>query len=245
MDPGAAGAPQDVRDGSGGRPRVQVRRSARRRRTVTAFHEDGGVVVCIPARFTRAEEAQWVERMLARLSARDRRRHLDDGALSERARTLSERYLEGRATPSSVRWVGNQRSRWGSTTPADGSIRLSSHLQGLPPWVVDYVLVHELAHLLVPGHGDDFWALLEAYPRTERARGFLEGWSAAEARHGVGPGGQDPDGPADGGEGDDAVEPDARGARAGRSDGGTPGRGRSGGGAAAPRPRRGGTPQRR
>jgi len=243
MDPGAGGAPQAPRGASEGRPRVQVRRSTRRRRTVTAFHEDGGVVVCIPARFTRAEEVQWVERMLVRLSARDRRRHLDDGELSDRARTLSERYLGGAAAPSSVRWVGNQRSRWGSTTPADGSIRLSSHLQGLPTWVVDYVLLHELVHLLVPGHGDDFWALLEAYPRTERARGFLEGWSAAEARHAVGPGAQDAPGPGDAEQLDESdVEPEVRGA--GR-DGGSAAPGRAVGGPSSPRFRRPRASQRR
>jgi hypothetical protein len=48
----------------------------------------------------------------------------------------------------------------------------------MPPWVIDYVLLHELAHLAVPGHGRRFWALLEAYPRTERARGYLEGVAA-------------------------------------------------------------------
>jgi hypothetical protein len=74
--------------------------------------------------------------------------------------------------------VGNQGSRWGSCTPSDGTIRLSSRLQGMPPWVVDYVLLHELAHLAVPGHGPRFWALLESYPRTERARGYLEGVAA-------------------------------------------------------------------
>jgi hypothetical protein len=49
----------------------------------------------------------------------------------------------------------------------------------MPHWVRDYVLVHELAHLLVPGHGPDFWALVQRYPRTERARGYLDGVSAA------------------------------------------------------------------
>ena len=83
------------------------------------------------------------------------------------------------ATPTSVRWVANQRARWGSCTPADGTIRLSERLRGMPAYVVDYVLLHELAHLLVPGHDDDFWGWLERYDLTERARGFLEGVSAA------------------------------------------------------------------
>jgi hypothetical protein len=49
----------------------------------------------------------------------------------------------------------------------------------MPSWVVDYVLVHELAHLQIPGHGADFWALVDHYPRAQRARGYLEGAAAA------------------------------------------------------------------
>jgi len=77
-----------------------------------------------------------------------------------------------------VRWVDNQGSRWGSCTPIDATIRLSSRLRGMPTWVIDYVLVHELAHLLVPGHGPAFWAEVGRYPRSERARGYLEGVAA-------------------------------------------------------------------
>ena len=78
-----------------------------------------------------------------------------------------------------MRWVTNQNSRWGSCTPADGSIRLSHRLQAMPPWVVDYVLVHELAHLAEPSHDAEFWRLVDDYPRAERAKGYLEGVAAA------------------------------------------------------------------
>lgn len=129
----------------------------------------------IPARMSAEEEKRWVGVMLDKLAAQESRRVLGDGELEERAARLSERYLAGRARPNSVRWVTNQNTRWGSCTPAEGSIRLSHRLQGMPEYVVDYVLLHELAHLLVPGHGSSFWRLLEGYPRTERARGYLEG----------------------------------------------------------------------
>jgi hypothetical protein len=71
------------------------------------------------------------------------------------------------------------RTRWASCTPADATIRLSQRLLEMPAWVQDYVLVHELAHLIEPGHGPRFWSLVERYPRTERARGYLDGVSAA------------------------------------------------------------------
>ncbi|MFD9303721.1 M48 family metallopeptidase [Streptomyces sp. NPDC060048] len=159
---------------------VEVRRSARRRRTVSAYREGDRTVVLIPARMSEAEERRWVGVMLDKLAAQEGKRTLGDAELTERAERLSEQFFGGRARPRTVRWVTNQNTRWGSCTPAEGSIRLSHRLQGMPEYVVDYVLLHELAHLLVPGHGPGFWELLEAYPRTERARGYLEGVVAAE-----------------------------------------------------------------
>jgi predicted metal-dependent hydrolase len=78
-----------------------------------------------------------------------------------------------------VRWVDNQRQRWGSCTPGDRTIRLSVRLQGMPGWVIDYVLVHELAHLIEPGHDAAFWGWVDRYPQSERAKGYLLGWSSA------------------------------------------------------------------
>ncbi|MFE2111643.1 M48 family metallopeptidase [Kitasatospora sp. NPDC059463] len=175
--PGTAREPFD-------RSRVEVRRSARRSRTVSAYREGDRTIVLIPARMSHAEEQRWVAQMLEKLAAQESRRVLGDDALVARARELSTAYLGGRARPAQVRWVTNQNSRWGSCTPSERTIRLSHRLQGMPEYVVDYVLLHELAHLLVPDHGPDFWALLEAYPRTERARGYLEGVvSAARLPH--------------------------------------------------------------
>jgi len=177
--PGRSQSPPDPSPDPPPPPRVEVRRSRRRRRTVGAYREGDAVVVLMPARFTAAEERQWVDKMVARLEQRDSRRKPSDAGLARRAADLSSRYLDDRAVPSSVRWVDNQQARWGSCSIDDGSIRLSRRLQGMPAWVIDYVLVHELAHLVVPGHGRDFWRLVERYPRTERARGYLEGVSEA------------------------------------------------------------------
>jgi predicted metal-dependent hydrolase len=91
--------------------------------------------------------------------------------LEERAAALAERYELPR--PASIRWVDNQELRWGSCTPVDGSVRISSKLLAEPEWVLDYVIIHELAHLVVPGHGRSFWTLVDRYPRAERARGWL------------------------------------------------------------------------
>lgn len=158
---------------------VEVRRSRRRKRTVTAFREGGRTIVAIPERFTRVQEREWVRRMVARLESQEQRRRPSDAQLAARADELSRQYLDGRARPTSVAWSGRQGRRWGSCSVADGAIRISTRMQGMPAWVLDYVLLHELAHLLSAGHGPEFWALLAGYPRTDRARGFLDGYSFA------------------------------------------------------------------
>jgi predicted metal-dependent hydrolase len=158
---------------------VEVRRSRRRRRTVSAYREGERIVVLIPASLSKAEEAEWVDTMVAKLERSERRRRPTDSDLMSRAERLSDAYLGGLARPVSVRWVDNQSSRWGSCTPGDRTIRLSSRLQAMPAWVVDYVLVHELAHLLEAHHNESFWAWVSHYPKAERARGYLEGFAAA------------------------------------------------------------------
>jgi hypothetical protein len=157
---------------------IEVRRSRQRRRTVSAYRQGGRTIVLIPARFSAEEERDWVDAMIRRLAAGDKRRRPSDDQLLARAAELSRRYLGGLAKPASIAWVTNQSSRWGSCTPADGTIRVSARVKGMPAWVLDYVILHELTHLLQPGHGVEFWSLLESYPRTERARGYLEGVAA-------------------------------------------------------------------
>lgn len=152
---------------------VEVRRSARRRRTVSVARRDGKVIVMIPASFTRAQEAEWVAKMLAKLDE-PKSPLRTDADLMQRAGQLSRRYLGGKAVPTSVRWVTNQNSRWGSCTPMTGEIRLSHRLKEMPEYVVDSVLMHELAHLLEVGHGPGFWELADRYPQAERAKGYLE-----------------------------------------------------------------------
>ncbi|MDQ2754890.1 MAG: M48 family metallopeptidase [Actinomycetota bacterium] len=106
--------------------------------------------------------------MLDRL---DRRSTTDGIDLCRRADRLAHRF--GLKAPVTIRWVDNQAWRWGSCTPSLGTVRISSRLAKEPDWVLDYVIVHELAHLDFGGHGPQFWDLVGRYPLAERARGFL------------------------------------------------------------------------
>jgi predicted metal-dependent hydrolase len=132
---------------------------------------------------SRAEEKHWVAEMERKLQRTETRRaspsRQSDGALLARCAQLSARYLDRTAFPASVRWVAPMRTRWASCTPSDATIRVSERLRDVPAWVLDYVLVHELAHLREAGHNARFWELVRRYPKTERAIGYLEGLSAA------------------------------------------------------------------
>jgi len=156
--------------------RVRVRRSTRRRRGASYQWVQGVLSVGVPARCTKAQEEELLGLVLEAVRKSKRRHHSSDTELLARAHELSAAYLDGAAQPVSVRWVGNQRRRWGSTTAADGSIRLSTQLQGMPQWVIDGVLVHELSHLLADdGHGPRFRSYNERYPRHRESKAFLDG----------------------------------------------------------------------
>ncbi|HEX4867172.1 MAG TPA: M48 family metallopeptidase [Acidimicrobiales bacterium] len=147
---------------------VEVVRSAKRRKSVAARIVDGRIVVRVPQWMSKAQEAEHVAALVAKL---ERQRTSTIVDLPSRARLLSRRY--DLPEPASIRWVSNQRSRWGSCTPAHGEIRISDRIAGFPDWVVDAVIVHELAHLVHLDHSPAFWELAHRYPRTERALGFL------------------------------------------------------------------------
>jgi predicted metal-dependent hydrolase len=170
-------------------PQLEIIRSARRRRTVSAYRDGDRTIVRLPAGLSAEEEQRWIAAMLTRLASRDSRRRPSDPALVRRAESLRERHLPEAKPPTSVRWVGNQHGRWGSCTIGERTIRISDRLTTMPGWVLDYVLVHELAHLLVADHDADFWRLVDRYPQASRARGFLEGYATAAARgpDGAGP----------------------------------------------------------
>jgi predicted metal-dependent hydrolase len=154
--------------------KVEVVRSRRRRKTIQAMKDGNKVVVRLPATLTRSEARRWVRVMVEKLEQSEHLQRLNEKRdLRRRAEELHERYFNGRPVLRSIRYVSNQRDRYGSCTPVDGSIRLSHLLADFPDWVRDYVIVHELAHLRAPDHSPYFWKLVKRYPLAERARGYL------------------------------------------------------------------------
>lgn len=171
-------------------PDVEIRLSARRERTIAGRMERGRVVVLAPmsmdAASLRSSTADLVERVRRRNSAAAGQASDED--LMLRAAELNDKYLEGRAEFTSVRWVGNMTRRWASCSVDSGRIRVSDRLKDVPGYVLDSVVIHELVHTWIPDHGPEFHEWAARAPQAERATGYLEAYS----RWGVDSG--DPDG---------------------------------------------------
>lgn len=154
---------------------VEVVRSKRRKKTSEAHLVGSILKIKIPNAMTKAEEVEVVEYFVDKFELKHGAERID---LTDRANKLARRY--GLEQPSMIRWVSNQNQRWGSCSPDEKVVRLSDKLVPFPEWVIDYVIVHELAHLSHGGHDKNFWALVNQYPKTERARGYLIAMAHAE-----------------------------------------------------------------
>ena len=153
---------------------IKIERSAKRHKSVAARMSNDTLVVTAPVGMSDEELTPIIERLQKRIERRSKHTSLDDAGLMQRAQTLSATYFAGKLRPTSVCWVTNQNvSRWASCTAETGAIRISHRLSSVPAFVLDAVLVHELVHLAVRGHGADFWQMANRYPLTERARGYL------------------------------------------------------------------------
>lgn len=152
---------------------VNIIRSTRRKKTVSARFVGGVLQVRAPAHLSEAELAPLIDQLKAKLARRAKQTTLDDTFLERRARELNCQCFDGQVRWTRIRWVTNQHTRLGSCTPAAGTVRISHLVAEMPPFVRDYVIVHELAHLLEPNHSSAFWQHVSRYPKTERARGYL------------------------------------------------------------------------
>jgi hypothetical protein len=158
------------------RPEVEIRASPRRKKTGTAHWSGSRIVVQIPARLRGKERAAFVDDLVVRLLTQRPQSSSGDSSLEQRARALAELYNDG-IVPNSVRWASNQQARWASCSPGSREIRVSSRLRQCPAWVIDAVLVHELAHLQEADHSPAFYDLANRHPRQSDSALFLEGYA--------------------------------------------------------------------
>jgi predicted metal-dependent hydrolase len=165
-------------------PDIEVRVSKRRKKTAGAHWEGDRIVVVVPVHLRGTERDQMVDSLARRLTRHRPHLHSSDDLLESRAASLGRRYLDG-VSPASIRWSTTQNKRWGSCTLDTGEIRISERLRVAPDWVLDAVIVHELAHLLEPNHSPRFRELENRYPRRNDADAFLEGYALGLAMPGT------------------------------------------------------------
>ena len=159
-------------------PEFRVVRSSRRKRTLNAFRQNGVIEIHIPDRLSRRQEFEMIPEMIDLVLKRENRLRKSDSALLELSDLILAEFLpEFSERPLSVTWRV-MRERWGSCTTVDSTIRISERLNSAPDYVIRSVLFHELIHLRIAGHGDDFHEYLARYPDKERAEAFLEGYEA-------------------------------------------------------------------
>ena len=159
-------------------PEFRVIRSSRRKRSMSAYRQNGIIEIHIPDRMSRKDEFAAIPEMIEIVLRREAKNRSSDQLLESMAADLLRRFLpDFHERPSSITWR-NMRERWGSCTTGDGTIRISLRLNGAPEYVIACVVFHELIHLRIPGHGTDFQEFLDRYTDKDRAEAFLEGFEA-------------------------------------------------------------------
>lgn len=155
-------------------PPVEIVRSHNRTKTASAQLVDGKLVVRVPAGISAEEERDLVSRLVPRvLKAQSKAPPTGLPDLKHRAAELNKAYFGGKLRVREIKWVGNQEKRYGSCTPSTATVRISDRIASMPLWVLDYVIMHELSHLVEANHSPRFWQIVARYPFTERARGYL------------------------------------------------------------------------
>ncbi|MEI8306373.1 MAG: M48 family metallopeptidase [Chloroflexales bacterium] len=155
-------------------------------KNVNARMGESGMQVSVPLRLDRAEALRIIDELARRLLRRQRAHQINrEDDPTELARRIAQRFPKPPEVRS-VEFTTVASTCWGSYSPRTQSIRLSAALRHMPPWVLEAVVAHELAHAIYPNHSPAFWALLRSvYPDTDRARAFLSGvtWLAHAWEH--------------------------------------------------------------
>lgn len=161
---------------------ITVIRSKRRKKTIQTKYRDGHLWIYLPFGMSAKNEQKWITRMIERNKRWERKKTIkeSDQWLHQRAQYLNKKYFDG-SLDFSIQFVTNQNSRYGSCTSVDRTIRISDKIQRMPSWVQDYVIIHELTHLIHPDHSKQFWDTVNQYRYTERARGYLIAVGAEKA----------------------------------------------------------------
>jgi len=167
-------------------PQYRVVRKERRRRSISAFRQGGVIEIHIPAKMSKRQELEIIPEMIAMVLRREGRSRKTDLQLLEIGMELLAKYLpDFNVVPASINWR-NMSERWGSCTTVDRTIRISDRLIGAPNYVLNYIIFHELIHLRIPGHDQDFYNYLNRFTDQQKCEAFLEGFELGSQNGGSG-----------------------------------------------------------
>lgn len=153
---------------------IKILRSKKRRRTVSARVVRDILIVRAPESIPESRLQKVIAEFKARIERKQLREELNKREnLAQRAKEFNFRYFESKLNISSIEYVTDQHSKFGCCNYRTGCIRISHRISAMPQWVRDYVIIHELAHLVIPDHSQAFWDIVNRYKLAERARGYL------------------------------------------------------------------------
>ena len=153
---------------------VKIIRSQRRKRTISGRLVKNTLFVHTPVDMPEAHLEKIINNFKVRFERQRLKKELNEKEdLTGIAQRLNERYFAGKVKINRIEYVTNQSRKFGCCSYKSRNIRISHRLRTMPAWVRDYVIFHEIAHLVEPNHGKSFWNILSRYRLTERARGYL------------------------------------------------------------------------
>jgi hypothetical protein len=157
---------------------LELRVERKRVKNINARLHGSVLSVSAPRWVSRTELEAGIVELARRLLRRARAEAVNrDGGAVEVARRVAARFPRPPEVHE-VRFVTTQQARWGSYSPRTGVVRLNAVLRLMPPWVLEAVVAHELAHVVHHRHSAAFWGLVRAVCRhTDRANAFLAGVS--------------------------------------------------------------------
>ncbi|MBU0693347.1 MAG: M48 family metallopeptidase [Candidatus Omnitrophica bacterium] len=154
--------------------RVEIIKNLRRRRTISAKVVGGVMRVSAPGNISQEKLSGIINKFKQRFKNKKVKQELNQNEdLPAQAEKLNQRYFSGKLNIVSIEYVTSQNGRFGCCNYKNKTIRISHRLAQMPGWVKDYVIVHELAHLIEPNHSKSFWDIVSRYKLAERAKGFL------------------------------------------------------------------------
>lgn len=169
-----------------GLPAYRVIRKERRRRSISAHRVGGVIEIHIPAKMSRRQEIEIIPEMISMVCRREARERKTDQQLMQIGQELMQEHLpDFISQPASINWR-NMSERWGSCTTVDKTIRISDRLIDAPSYVLNYIIFHELIHLQISGHDQEFYNYLARYPGSAKAEAFLEGYELGCQSGGLG-----------------------------------------------------------